>query len=133
MSFDLTFNIFKETPIEFDEQGQQLEKKNYLIGFFAGQNNLCNTVIFAAAITSSARKVDYEVLIDTFVSLMGKPPQTIISDQDTALISCLESMRNEGKYNIGHLYDSWHFIKSLKFKSKYISEAKRQLFALINA
>lgn len=94
ISFDLTFNVVKDVPLEFDDKGNEIEKKQYQIGFFAGQNNFCNTIIFAVAITSSGRKPDYEILIDSFISLMGGvPPKTIVSDQDTGLIACMEGMR----------------------------------------
>ena len=134
VSFDLTFNLFKETPLEFDDKDEPVSKRSYQIGFFAGQNSHCNTIIFAVAITSSTKKADYQILIDTFVNLMGSPPETLVSDQDVALISCLETMKNEGKYSISHLYDSWHYLKSLKFTKKYrASDAKREVFHLINA
>ena len=37
--------------------------------------------------------------------------------------------------NINHLYDSWHYIRSLKFKDKkkLEPEHKRDIFKLINA
>ena len=67
-----------------------VEKNNYQLGFFSGQNNVGNIIIFALAITSSIRKDDYNILITSFVKLMdGKAPQTIVSDQDISLISCI--------------------------------------------
>ena len=45
-------------------------KSNYQMVFFAGQNNLGNIIIFGLAITSSTKKDDYNVLINSFVILM---------------------------------------------------------------
>ena len=36
VSFDLTFNLFKEVPQEYDDNGEQIQKNSYQIGFFAG-------------------------------------------------------------------------------------------------
>ena len=97
-----------------------LTKNAYLIGFFAGINNLGNTVIFGAAITSSAKKGDYEILLNSFITLMGRSPETIVSDQDTALIACLEDWNSTERKKIKHLFDSWHYLKSLKVKNKVL-------------
>ena len=37
-------------------------------------------------------------------------------------------------HGITHLFDSWHFLKSLKFKDKKLEpEAKREIFKLMTA
>lgn len=94
-----------------------IKKKSYQAGFFAGQNNIGNIVIFGLAITSSAQKNDYNVLINSFVELMdGVPPETLVSDQDVGLISCLEDINSSDGYKINHLFDSWHYLKNIKLK-----------------
>lgn len=47
VSFDLTLNILKESPVDFNQKGEMIQKNSYLIGFFADLNNLGNTIIFA--------------------------------------------------------------------------------------
>ena len=71
-------------------------------------------------------------------------PETLVSDQDMALITCMEEMNESGGFQINHLYDSWHYLKSLKvkyesrwsgrdFKRSQETIAKKELFSLINA
>ena len=86
------------------------------MGFFAGINSCGKTVIFALAVLKSATKSNFEVLISSFCDLMGKDPQTIITDQDKAFISCLKEMKEHNKIETSHVYDSWHFLRTLTSK-----------------
>ena len=65
---------------------------------------------------------------------MGKEPDTLITDQDKATISAFEEMK--GRIKTIHMYDSWHFLRTLGYrgnsgreKSKALKAYSRLLFA----
>ena len=68
-SFDLTFSLINEKPIEIKEEEVNI-RKEYLLGFFAGVNNHGKIVIFACVITSGGKKEDMMLIFRTFFDHM---------------------------------------------------------------
>ena len=68
-SFDLTFSLINEKPIEIKEEEVNI-RKEYLLGFFAGVNNHGKIVIFACVITSGGKKEDMMVIFSIFFDHM---------------------------------------------------------------
>ena len=123
--------MFKEKPVEYID-GQRKELKEYLLGFFTGLNNYNKVVIFACVITSKDKKEDQRDIFKAFFHHMGGQPETLVTDQDTATIACIKDMimRDETEMDI---YDSWHYLKSLKLKGYYRYKAHQAIFAMLNA
>lgn len=66
------------------------------------------------AVMSSTKKPDYDILFSTFCDKMKSDPETFITDQDKATISSLKGMRESLKIKSNHVFDLWHFMRSLK-------------------
>ena len=64
---------------------------------------------------------------------MGGQPETLVTDQDTATIACIKDMRMKDETEMDHMYDSWHYLKSLKLKGYYRKKAHQAIFAMLNA
>lgn len=63
---------------------------------------------------SSTKKPAYQILFSTFCDKMKKDPETFITDQDRTIISCLKEMRENMTIRSNHVFDLWHFLRSLK-------------------
>ena len=66
--------------------------------------------------------------------MMEKEPETLVTDQDKATIKAFEEMKGDVKTL--HMYDSWHFLRTLGFKgiqsnnkSKAFKSYSKLLFA----
>ena len=72
VSFDLTFSLFKEKPVQQEIINEERGKmpKEYLLGFFAGLNNLNKTIIFGLVITCATKMADQSQIFNEFVDHM---------------------------------------------------------------
>ena len=64
----------------------------------------------------------------------GIAPKTVLTDQDSATIAAIIDLNKYNDHmNIKHMYDSWHFLKSLKLKGANKSKAHRAIFKFMTA
>ena len=64
----------------------------------------------------------------------GIAPKTVLTDQDSATIAAINDLNKYNDHmNIKHMYDSWHFLKSLKLKGENKSKAHRAIFKFMTA
>lgn len=66
IAFDLTFSLFKEKPVEYFDDGEATQFKEYYLGFFTGINNYNKVIIFACVITCKTKKEDVQVMFLDF-------------------------------------------------------------------
>lgn len=133
IGFDMTFSLFSDKPFEIIGS-EKINFKDYQLGFFTGVNNYNKVVIFACVIACKTKKEDIQEIIEDFIMLMGgKEPKTLITDQDSATIAAIGEMEKVNEIKINHLYDSWHFIRSLKLKGDNKKEAHQAIFRLMSA
>ena len=134
VGFDMTFSFFRNKPFEIIGS-EPTTFKEYQLGFFTGVNNYNKVVIFACVITCKIKKDDIASIIMDFIQHMGgKEPKTIITDQDSTIIAAINDLnRYNDDLNIHHMYDSWHFLRSLKLKGDKQTRAHRAIFDYMTA
>ena len=133
VGFDMTFSLFKEKPFEI-LGGETTTFKDYQLGFFTGVNNYNKVIIFACVISCKVRKDDIMPILMDFIQHMdGVEPKTFITDQDSAFIGAINELNMCNRMNIQHMYDSWHFLRSLKLKGDNKSKACRAIFKYMMA
>lgn len=71
ISFDVTYNLLRERTSETKQWG---------LGLFTGFDTNLRIVLFGCCLLSSEKKEDFMLLFNNFFQLMGKQPQTIITD-----------------------------------------------------
>ena len=133
VGFDMTFSLLRDKPIEiFGPKTKVL--KEFQLGFFTGVNNYNKVVIFACVVSCKTTKNDILEILEDFIQHMkGKEPMTLITDQDSATIAAISEMDIINEIKINHLYDSWHFLRSLKLKGDGKSDAHKAIFRLMTA
>ena len=72
VGFDLTFSLIREKP----EQA-----KEYLVGVFAGTSQTRKIMIFGLVITNNQSEEVYKYIFKQFITIMGKGPETFITDE----------------------------------------------------
>lgn len=92
--------------------------KKWGVGLFAGKNNHNRSVIFGISLINQETKEDFKKLFIAFFQTMKKCPETIITDQQIAIIGALKSLKEEGSWDGAHLLDSFHILKNIKKKTK---------------
>ena len=83
VTFDLTYNMIKQ----FKEEGDK--KKKWGLGLFLGKNNHNNPIPFGICLMNSEKKEDFVQVFRSFFDIMGRKPQSIITDQQLAIIAAL--------------------------------------------
>ncbi len=72
VGFDLTFSLIKETPES---------TKEYLVGVFGGTSESQRITVYGFVVTNSQSVNVYKYLFGEFFKIMGKCPQTMITDE----------------------------------------------------
>ena len=73
------------------------------------------------------------MFMDFIHHMGGTAPKTVLTDQDSATIAAIIDLNKYNGMNIKHMYDSWHFLKSLKLKGENKSKAHRAIFKFMTA
>lgn len=61
-----------------------------------------------------------------FFDIMNTEPQTIITDQQPAIIGALRELREQGNWDGAHLLDTFHILKNLRKK------VSRRIFEILH-
>ena len=96
ISFDITYNLVKEYK---EVEGKV---KKWGLGLFLGKNNHNRTVPFAICIVNSETKADFVSLFASFFDIMNSEPQTIITDQQIAIIGALKELKEKKIFEYLH-------------------------------
>lgn len=57
------------------------------------------------------------MILRNFFDIMGKEPETIISDRGKGIIEGIKSLLREDGYHGHHLFDSFHLMKGIRTQS----------------
>ncbi|KAI3969131.1 hypothetical protein MKW92_024232 [Papaver armeniacum] len=91
-------------------------------GIFVGVNNHGKTILFGCALLRNETIKAFQWLMKTFVSVMGKPPITILTDQDPWLTIAISTELPSTK----HSFCIWHI--TAKFSGWFLSVLRGQYF-----
>ena len=71
---------------------------------------------------NSETKADFVSLFASFFDIMNSEPQTIITDQQMAIIGALKELKEKEMWEGTHLLDTFHILKNLrkKLKNKHV-------------
>ena len=87
-------------------------------------------ILFALAIINDEKAETYVYLLEKFKEITPKNPILVVSDQDAALTSAIETVFN----NVPHRFCNWHVARSLRRQFGFINnqyeELKTRVFGL---
>lgn len=88
--------------------------------------------MFAVCMMNRETKEDFFNIFKGFFQIIGGKPETIITDQQMAMIGALKDLAQEEIWNGSHLFDTYHVLKNLRKKTKnsqLISHLRDAMFA----
>ena len=124
MSFDITYNLIKEIK---EVQGEK--PKKWGLGLFLGKNNNNMTIPFGVCLINSQNKADFKNVFRSFFDIMNAQPQSILTDQQIAIIGALEELKSERIWDGSHILDTFHILKNLR---KKIGKENSNLFNILH-
>lgn len=84
-----------------------------------GTNNKNKTVVFTAFMTQDIQKKSLKKIIKTFLQMMGKQPESLVTDCDAETILEVQELREEGLLECSHFYDVCRYLMFHRVKAKY--------------
>ena len=66
---------------------------------------------------NSETKEDFYSAFANFFDIMGSQPQTIMTDQQLAIIGALKDLKDREEWSGAHLLDTFHILKNLRKKT----------------
>lgn len=89
MGFDFTYNIIQEV----NQSGRA-----WRIGIFTGISSSKKIVPFGLVVCNEETRERYYQIFKSFSDIMNRLPEVIISDEDKALISAIESLTERREF-----------------------------------
>ncbi len=98
---------------------------------FASKNESLRIVIFGFVVTNNQSSEVYKWLFKSFMEIMGKHPQTIITDEEVAIGKAIRELKDERFYHGHHLLDTFHVLT--KFRKAVETDTFQYLRKMIHA
>lgn len=106
MCFDITYKLLKKKKKQLKHLG---------VGFFVGQDENTRITLFAMCTIATENTENFKRLLTFFFECMGnRIPETILTDDQKALVTSLEHLKIENNYHYSHMLDWFHKMESLK-------------------
>lgn len=106
LCFDITYKLLKK------KKGQA---RHIGVGFFVGQDENTRITLFAMCTIATETTDNFKRLFAFFFECMGgRVPQTILTDDQRAMVSALEDLKAQQGYQYSHLLDWFHKMEGLK-------------------
>ena len=126
VAIDFTYNLIRERPYvgEQMEEGTRPKKKptKWITGIISGLDSARRILIYAIAFCYSESIDSIRVILENFFDVMGRQPETILSDQGLGIIGAIEQLQSQGAFRGTHLFDAYHIMANLKvqFENRHI-------------
>ncbi len=80
----------------------------------AGTNESRRILVYGLVFTNNQSQHVYKYIFGEFIRIMGKSPETIVTDEEVALHYALDSLQKEGIFMGKHLLDMFHILKKFR-------------------
>jgi hypothetical protein len=85
---------------------------------FIGLNSARNIIPFGYCLILDETKENFSKVFRSFFEIMGKAPNTIITDESAAIKSSINELRNARDFIGEHFFDNFHILKNIKKRLK---------------
>ena len=117
MTFDVTYNLVKEVKLDQLESGE-IKRKKWGLGMFLGKNCNNKAIPFGICLLNVETKDSFYGIFKSFFEIMKGEPSVIITDEQAAIQSAIESLKQDGEYQGDHLWDTFHILRNVSKKTK---------------
>ena len=143
MSFDITYKVCSYnsklfTKDEKDGNGERegeyeakSKEKDWNLGVFSVFRQDCKPLVCGMCLILQERVRDFENLFQMFFKMTNSFPQSIITDQQQAVMTALQNFKNHTKLKFCHLLDQFHMIRNAGRSIKKNEELKKLFKRLV--
>ncbi len=98
-----------------------------------GKNNHNKIIPFGIVLTNCENVDAFKFMFAKFFDMIGKPPETILSDQQITIGYALNALKREHLWHGNHLLDTFHLLSNirLKMRNKEVFQALRKAIAAL--
>jgi len=88
------------------------------VGIFVVNDTNLRLLLAGIAIIANENFENIFKVFDFFINIHGKPPSSIITDDQNAIHLAIEELRFNEFFTGSHMLDPWHVLKNVKEKLK---------------
>jgi hypothetical protein len=85
-----------------------------MVGVFAGTSESRRILVYGLVVTNNQSEELYRFLFTEWLAIMGKGPETIVTDEEQSLFYALRNLKKQGLWKGQHLFDWFHILKKFR-------------------